>query len=239
MTETPPICNYEGSKYRTDFWQGQGRDYEDLTERVALRRVLPPTGRRLLEIGAGFGRLTHEYDGYDQIIVLDYSRSLLQEAQAHLGTDGRYVFVAANVYQLPIVEGSCDTASMIRVIHHMADVPAALQQIRSALAPNGTFILEFANKRNLKAIVRYLLRRQKWSPFDKEPIEFVKLNYDFHPMYMFEALENTRFSVHERLALSYLRLGILKRFVPIRLLVALDALLQWTGKNWELLPQVF
>ena len=39
MVETDrPICNYEGSAYRTEFW-GQGRDYEDAVERAALVRA--------------------------------------------------------------------------------------------------------------------------------------------------------------------------------------------------------
>ena len=25
----PQVCDYEGSKYRTDFWEGQNREYED------------------------------------------------------------------------------------------------------------------------------------------------------------------------------------------------------------------
>ena len=60
MTE---ICDYEGSSYRTDFWEGQGRQYEDMAERLALRKLLPPAGARLVEIGAGFGRLVDLYGG--------------------------------------------------------------------------------------------------------------------------------------------------------------------------------
>jgi len=82
---TVPVCDYEGSRYRTEFWEGQGRDYEDLTERVALRALLPPRGKRIAHLGAGFGRMTGELGGYDQVIVLDYSRTMLREAQAHLG----------------------------------------------------------------------------------------------------------------------------------------------------------
>ena len=59
--------DYEGSGYRTDFWEGQGREYEDLTERIALRRLLPANGRRIVHLGAGFGRMTGELGGYDQI----------------------------------------------------------------------------------------------------------------------------------------------------------------------------
>ena len=67
----PPICDYEGSNYRTEFWEGKGRDYEDQVERIALRRLLPKHGRRLLELGAGFGRLTSEYNMYDQVVLCD------------------------------------------------------------------------------------------------------------------------------------------------------------------------
>jgi SAM-dependent methyltransferase len=98
--DTPPICNYEGSTYRTDFWEGQGREYEDLAERWALRRLLPPAGQRILDIGAGFGRLAGLYGGYDQVILLDYSRSQLAYARQNLG-DERFIYVAADVYHLP------------------------------------------------------------------------------------------------------------------------------------------
>lgn len=236
---SPPICDYEGSGYRTDFWENQGRDYEDLTERVALRRLLPERGRRVAHLGAGFGRMTNELDGFEQVIVLDYSRTLLREAQARLGTDKRYVYVAADIYHLPLADGSCDAAVMERVIHHMADVPAALRQIRAILVPGAPFILEYANKRNLKAILRYTLRRQQWSPFDQQPVEFVALNFDFHPTYMARCLAEAGFRTERRLALSYFRLGLFKRAWPLPLLVTLDRWLQPTGQIAPFSPSVF
>ena len=81
--ESPPkICDYEGSAYRTDFWEGRGRAYEDQVERLALRRLLPKSGHRLLEVGAGFGRLTEEWHGFQQAVLLDYSFS---QYVAHTG----------------------------------------------------------------------------------------------------------------------------------------------------------
>jgi ubiquinone/menaquinone biosynthesis C-methylase UbiE len=235
----PPICDYEGSGYQQDFWEGQGRDYEDLTERIALRCLLPLQGRRIVHLGAGFGRMTNELDGYDQVIVLDYSRTMLKQAQAHLGTGERYVYVAADIYRLPLADGSCDAAVMERVIHHMANVPAALRQIRAVLAPNAPFVLEYASKRHLKAIIRYWLRRQDWNPFDLEPVEFVELNFDFHPAYMAQCLREAGFEACRRLALSYFRIGFLKRWVPTSLLVRLDSLLQHTGRFALYSPSVF
>jgi SAM-dependent methyltransferase len=183
--------------------------------------------------------MTNELGGYDQIIVLDYSRTMLRQAQEYLGKSDRYVYVAANIYQLPLADGSCDAAVMERVIHHIADVPAALRQIRAVLAPGAPFVLEFASKRNLKAILRYALRRQQWSPFDPEPVEFVKLNFDFHPGTMIRQLHEAGFVTKRKLALSYLRLGLLKRTVPVRLLVAIDSFLQQTGQVALYSPSVF
>jgi SAM-dependent methyltransferase len=238
-TDTPAICDYEGSGYCTDFWKGQGREYEDLVERIALRRLLPPRGQRLLEIGAGFGRLTELYTGFEHVVLLDYSKSQLRQAQEHLGCVERYTYVAADFYNPPFVNSLFDGATMIRTIHHAQDVPLVIQQIRRVLAPAGTFILEFANKRHLKAILRYWLRRQTWNPFDPEPVEFVELNFDFHPKWMAARLQAADFTIERRLTVSHFRVSLLKRFVPARLLAAADGLVQWTGEWWQLSPSVF
>ncbi|WP_420640966.1 methyltransferase domain-containing protein [Candidatus Leptofilum sp.] len=238
-TDIPPVCDYEGSDYRTRFWEGQGRDYEDQVERIALRRLMPPTGGTLIEIGAGFGRLADEYLGYQKAVLFDYSRSLLREAQAHLGDDPRFVYVAGNWYQMPFVAGLFDTMVQIRTLHHAADVPALFQQLARIARPNGRYILEFANKQNLKAILRYGLRRQAWSPFDLEPIEFVALNFDFHPRWIRQQLELANFQPGKMLSVSHFRIGLIKRTVPTGLLVGLDSLAQRTGNWWQLSPSVF
>jgi len=236
---TPPICNYEDSDYQTSFWDKGGREYEDRTEAIALRRLLPKRGRLLLELGAGAGRNTPRYRGFERIVLLDYSRTQLEQAQGRLGKSKRYIYVAADAYRLPFVDGLFDAATMIRVLHHMADAPAVLGQVRNALASGGIFILEFANKLNLKAILRYLLGRQKWSPFTLEPVEFVKLNFDFHPQAVRNWLKDLGFAIEKTLTLSHFRVGLLKRLVPTGILVFFDSLFQWTGAWWQLTPSVF
>lgn len=239
MDQSQAICNYEGTSYRARFWEGQGRDYENLAERIALQKLLPPQGERLVEIGAGFGRLADLYAGYRRVVLLDYAKSGLKEAQERLGRDGRFIYVAANLYHLPLAPGSMDTALTVRVLHHVADIPAALDQIAAALRPDGSFILEFANKRNLKAIARYLLRRQDWSPFAPEPYEFVSLNYDFNPEWMAEKLALAGFRIDQGLAVSHFRHPALKRVVPASALARLDGLLQGPSAGLKLAPSLF
>ncbi|MDJ0756027.1 MAG: methyltransferase domain-containing protein [Ardenticatenaceae bacterium] len=239
MSDQPPVCDYEGSDYRTRFWENQGREYEDLTERVAINRLMAPTGKTLIDLGAGFGRLADEYDGYDRVVLFDYSRSLLREAQERLGDDPRFVYVAGDWYRMPFVAGLFDTMVQVRTIHHAADVPSLFSQLSRIGRPGGEYILEFANKRNLKAILRWLARRQSWSPFDPEPIEFVELNFDFHPKWMAQELERAGFAPVQILTTSHFRLGVLKRSVPVNLLVNLDSIFQYTGRWFQLTPSVF
>ncbi|HEX6270300.1 MAG TPA: class I SAM-dependent methyltransferase [Anaerolineales bacterium] len=236
---TPPVCDYEGSDYQSSFWDKGGREYEDRTEAIALKRLLPKSGRVLLELGAGAGRNTPRYLGFDRIVLLDYSRTQLEQAQQRLGKSDKYVYVAADVYRLPFIDGLFDAATMIRILHHMADAPKALEQVRNVMQPSGTFILEFANKLNLKAILRYLSGRQKWSPFTLEPVEFAKLNFDFHPKAIRNWLRELGFVIEKTLTLSHFRVGFLKRIVPTGVLVFFDSLFQWTGGLWQFSPSVF
>jgi len=238
-TDRPPVCDYEGSEYQTTFWDKGEREYEDRSEARALRALLPAGGRLLLEIGAGAGRNTPRYAGFERIVLLDYSRTQLAQAQARLGRSAHYLYVAADGYHLPFVPGLFDAATMIRVIHHMADAPAALRQVRTVLQPDAVFVLEFASKLHLKAIARWWLRRQNWSPFDPNPIEFAALNFDFHPRAVLDWLRASDLHPRAIRAVSYFRLPLLKRLLPTGLLVALDALLQPTGRFVQLSPSLF
>jgi ubiquinone/menaquinone biosynthesis C-methylase UbiE len=225
MNHQPPVIDYEGSTYSTEFWTG-AREYEDRAERIAIRAMLPPSGRRLIDIGAGAGRLGDLYLGYDEVILMDYARSTIVEARDRWGHDPRFKFVAADLYTLPFGEAAFDSVVMIRVIHHIVDVPRALSNIHATMKPTGVFVFEFANKRNLKAIMRYALRKQTWSPFDQKPIEFVELNFDFHPDWMKQQLREVGFTVLQARAVSMLRLGALKRLLGAKRLASIDGVLQ-------------
>lgn len=239
LDQSRAICDYEGTSYRARFWDGQGREYEDLAERIALRKLLPPRGQRILEIGAGFGRLVDLYAGYDQVILLDYAKSGLREAQARLGRSERFIYIAADLYHLPLAPRLCDAIVMVRVLHHVADVPAALHSIAETLRPGGAYVLEYANKRNLKAIARYALRQQTWSPFTPEPYEFVHLNFDFHPTWMAHALHDAGFTIDAGRAVSHFRHPAFKRLAPAGVLARADGCLQSVGAAWKLTPSVF
>ena len=208
--KTPDFCVYDDSDYQKAFWDNANRAYEDQSEDIAFKKLLPKSGKRMLEIGAGAGRNTPRYDGYEKIYLFDYALTQMQQAKQRLGESDRLVFAAADVYHLPYNDNVFDGATMIRVIHHLSEIDPAMAEIQRVMEKASVFILEFANKRNIKAILRYLTGRQKWNPFTKEQVEFVKLNYDNHPEAIKETLEAHGFEIERALSVSNLRIGSLK-----------------------------
>ena len=233
------VIDYEQSTYRTAFWQNANRHYEDAVERRALRCMLPPAGGRIVDLGAGFGRLANEYHRYRQVVLFDYSRSMLAQAVERWGHDRRFVFVAGSVYAMPFAAHSMETVVMVRVMHHLAEGLTALREIDRVLQTGGAAILEFANKRNLKSMLRHMWRGQEWSPYTPEPVEFAEMHFNFHPLWMQAQLGQTSLQCKEAYSVSHLRLPALKRLLPTDLLVQADSLLFRPGGKYPLGPSVF
>jgi len=158
-----PDPAYTDLRYRDCFWAN--RTYEDRCDRIALRALMPRTGKRLIEVGAGFGRLADEYTGYSEVVLLDLSGVQLDAARERLRDDSRYTMVEGDAFHLPFPDASFDTVVCVRVIHHFEDPRAAIAEMARVLRPGGALVLESSNKRNLKAIALFLLRRQRESPF--------------------------------------------------------------------------
>jgi ubiquinone/menaquinone biosynthesis C-methylase UbiE len=235
-----PICDYENSDYQSTFWDSGTRAYEDLCEQRAIARLMPDgSGGRLLELGAGAGRNTLRYGNFDKLVLLDFSRTQLQQARRRLGASERFLYVAADAYSIPFVDGWFDAATMIRTLHHLSEPAAALREARRVLKPGSAFLLEFANKQNLKAILRFLLRRQQWNPLSPEPVEYLPLNFDFQPESIRRWLSESGFRIRRQATVSHFRVGILKRTVSPRFLSALDLLAGYTGDWFQFSPSVF
>jgi SAM-dependent methyltransferase len=232
-----PLCDYEGYDYRGDFWPG--RDYEDAVERIALKRLLPASGGRLVEIGAGFGRLADLYAGYRQVILIDPARSQLRQAQERRPEDNRFIYATGDIYNLPLSTSGSDVVITVRMLHHLTDLSAAFQEVHRILRPQGRYILEYANKRNLKEIIRYLAGRSRKEPFSSQPVEYVPLHFNFHPSYVEEGLQKAGLIAERTLAVSSLRLAFLKRLLPVPWLVRLDGLLQSSTAPLKLAPSIF
>jgi ubiquinone/menaquinone biosynthesis C-methylase UbiE len=210
--------------YRDRFWAR--RQYEDQADRIALRRLLPPSGEQLLEVGAGYGRLASEYIGYCEVVLLDASEAHVKAAQAQFAGDARIRAVLGDAYHLPFEDSSFDTVVCVRVVHYLTDPGAVFRELGRVLRPDGALVLEFANKRHLKAMVRFALRLQRWSPHTPEPYEYRPLHFDRHPAEIRRLLREAGFTVERQLAASLFRIPALSRHIPAAWLAAAERPLQ-------------
>ncbi|MBM4409316.1 MAG: methyltransferase domain-containing protein [Chloroflexi bacterium] len=218
-----PIAEYD-LRYRDVFWAD--RDYEDRCDRIAIRALLPPAGDRLIEVGAGFGRLADEYGGYRSITLFDPSVSLLDAARERLGVDPKYLFVAGDAHQLPFEDGSFDAVVCVRVVHNLADPGQVFREFARVLKPGGVLVMEFANKRHLKSILRWATRRQRWSPFNRQAHEYLPLHWDRSPAEIRDLLETAGLRITRTRTASLFRLPALRRRVSSGTLSAIERPLQ-------------
>jgi SAM-dependent methyltransferase len=219
-----PLATYEDLGYRDVFWAA--RRYEDACDRVAIRALLPSGGERLIEVGAGFGRLAAEYAGFGEVVLLDSSEVHVAAARESLAGDARFEFVLGDACALPYPDASFDAAVCVRVLHHFADPEPVLAELGRVLRPGGVLVLEYANRRNLKAIARRLLGRLDRSPFQTGSIAYKPFHFDHSPVGVRRALRRSGLQTEAMRAASLFRLSLLTRRLPLAVLVGAEARLQ-------------
>lgn len=230
--------NYDYLKY----WDE--REYENKAEEIALKKLLPKNGKNILDIGGGFGRLMPVYaKNFREITIFDLSSKMLQKAleRAHflnikLNTQEGDVY-SLSKYNL----GHFDCVIMIRVSHHLDDLPKAFEEISKILVSNGIFILEFANKMHFKSFICNLVRLN-FSYFDKSPIsktakETTFLN--FHPKYVKKTLEKCGFGIEQILSVSNLRFKPIKKLLPLCVAIKIEDILQKPFSYFYFGPSIF
>jgi SAM-dependent methyltransferase len=219
-----PLATYEDLGYRDVFWAA--RAYEDECDRIALRALLPLSGGRLIEVGAGFGRLAGEYRGYESVVLLDSSEVHAAAAVEAVGGDPKYEVRLGDAAALPFPDGYFDVAVCVRVLHHFEDPVPVIHELGRVVRSGGVLVLEYANKRNLKAIARHLLGRQDWSPFEPGAVEYKPFHHDHAPVDMRRALHRAGLSTERMRAASLFRVPALTRLLPPHRLARLEGLLQ-------------
>jgi SAM-dependent methyltransferase len=228
-----PLATYEDLGYRDVFWAS--RAYEDACDRIALRallsaaRNLPRRDRaplRLIEAGAGFGRLAAEYDAFAEVVLVDASELHVEAARDALAGDPRFDVVLGDVLDLPVPDAAFDAAVMVRVLHHFADPEPVLCELGRIVRPGGILVLEYANKRNLKAIARRVLGRQPWSPFEPGSVAYRPLHHDHAPVSVRRALRRAGFSIERTRAASLFRVPFVTGHVSPTLLARVESRLQ-------------
>ncbi len=231
--EHAPAAFYDAYDYST-FWKG--RDFEHLADHLAVSRLIPmipPPHRRLVDVGAGTGRMAPLYERkWESFVLLDPSKEQLEIAHKKISHPEKAEFAIGSAELIPLRDSSCDTVLCTRVFHYIADPRRAIREFRRILVPGGYLILEIPNKRHAKARLRALYSSRAKQEFaSREPKhlsekngKFVFVNHD--PDAIRDILLTEWFEVIEILSVSNFRHPAFKKFLPLSWLLSLEKILQ-------------
>jgi len=229
-----------------------GRDYEHESEVLAIRAFLRkiPKIKTVLEVGSGFGRLVPSYAfRAKKIILTEPSGKLLKISRlSYPEKNISFVQTTAKNLSKKIRRKSIDVAICVRVIHHVEETDELIENVCHVLKDKGYFILEFANKKHLKATFLEFLKGNFTFPIDifpsdKRSAKSIKaatlpfLNY--HPDEITRKLIDCDFKVIETRSVSNIRSPFLKKLLSTESLVSLEKALQVPLSYLNFGPSIF
>ena len=157
VPRTGEVVDYDahGYDYRT-YWRG--REYEEWAESRALSRALRGVGSPgwFADFGGAFGRnAVHYLDRADHAVIMDYSSTNLSNAAKRYPEfvrSGRLHLVRCDLNAIPFRDHTFDAAMVIRVLHHLADLPRGLTEMSRTVA--GPWIVDVPIKHHVFGLVR-------------------------------------------------------------------------------------
>ncbi len=111
------------------------------TNSYVLQR-LPAAGHRALDLGCGTGRHAWLLSRvFNEVLAVDLSAPMLQYAQHHRAADN-ITYEHRDLLDItPDTDGRFDLVISAHTLHHVPDLPLALEQVRSLVQPGGQAIL--------------------------------------------------------------------------------------------------
>ncbi len=219
------VSDYNGYDYKKIFWEDADRKYEDLSDRMAIRRLLPLEIGEFVDIAGGYGRLADEYlPRAKSATIFDYSATELEQAKELHGDQIKTQ--VGDIYSLPFKDNSFDALMMIRATHHFKDMQKVSDELYRVLKPGGVAVIEVANKRTLPRMWRYWTKKTDQNPFSLEPIHLKEIDadgfYNYHPKYIEGIFKHSGFKIDEVLSVSNFRSAKLKQIFGTKNLVRLE-----------------
>lgn len=219
---------YSGYNY-VGYWDN--RDYEHAAEEMAIRRLLKGKHfKKAADIGGAYGRLCPLLTEYaDNVTLAEPSKTQLDEAQNYLRDYPKVQQRQMQANDLKFEDVELDLVTMIRVMHHLPDPSREFNELARVLKNDGTLILEVANYSHFRNRLKHLLKLQKIpeQPVDirtkkGDTIAFVNHN----PRTVIKKLAHAGLKVDKTLSVSNLRSPLLKKIIPLKLLLAKEWLAQ-------------
>lgn len=198
-----------------------GRQYEHQSEVVALKRLLARKHfTTAADLGGGYGRLAPTLAQFaDRILLVEPAAKQRATAKKYLAVYPQITITTGTVDQTGLAEASVELVTLVRVAHHLPNLAPAFREIRRILKPAGLLVVEFANAAHFK---RLLTGRPPAQQLRARTIPFV----NHYPSHVLHQLAKAGLTPTRTLSVSNWRLPVLKKWLPLRLLIDLESLAQ-------------
>ncbi len=171
----------ERARAASEAFRRDGADWDelralDLPARAierAIATILPANIGKLVDIGTGTGSLLELLaERTEHALGLDASREMLALARARLaerGIAGHCAVRQADMYRLPLADGSWDVATMQMVLHYAEEPAAAIAEAARVLRADGMLlVVDLAPHASAEVMARHAHR---WAGFEDSLID--------------------------------------------------------------------
>lgn len=158
-----------------EFFDRHARQWDDLARTLLpVPKYLPcllalvPKGGIVVEIGVGTGGLLADLAAMaDRVIGVDHSPAMLEEARRRVTGSGvnNVELRLGEMTHLPLPDASAGCALLNMVLHHAADPPAVLAEIRRILSTGGLLLIADLARHEREAAREQLA--DQWLGFDE------------------------------------------------------------------------
>ena len=239
-------AHYDDPNYSyLQYWQD--RNYEHLSEVFAIQKLLGNLKvGTAVDIGGGYGRLIPTlYPFAKRLTLVEPSAKQRRIAKSQLSQIKNLTIASGTAQKTHLPDSSQDLITLVRVMHHLPDPQVALSELNRILKPSGLIILEFANSYNFKARIASLITGRPILPIPIEKRSLIDIKrqtipfVNHHPQTIQKLLRKSRFVVKSQLSVSNFRSPLIKRFVPLPILLFLEKKLQSPLGNLYFGPSIF
>lgn len=123
-----------------------GHDSYGRFHRDAFLELLPPAGRRTLDLGCGEGRLTRDLAARGhRMVAVDAAPTMVRHARE---ADPAGEYHVASATELPFSEGAFDLVVAFMTLQDMDDAEAAVRETWRVLEPGGRFCVALVHPIN-------------------------------------------------------------------------------------------
>lgn len=142
------IASWRENWEAADFFRSGEEDYERFVAPVLARTDLVPTGKTMLELGCGAGRMSRAFASrFERVMAYDVSSGMLAQAWELLKDISNVSWVHANGTNLrPAPDASVDFVFSYLVLQHLPEKPLIrtyIEEMVRVLRPSGICLFQF------------------------------------------------------------------------------------------------